>query len=110
MDWVRGIVDDTVAGRRRLAEALRTRGFGVVEGEANFVLAATGPGSATTIKAGLADRGIGVRAFEGLDGVGDAIRVTVGPPAAMDRFVSALDEVLAAGVRLSPPEDLEVWP
>ncbi|MGK7313382.1 MAG: histidinol dehydrogenase [Candidatus Longimicrobiales bacterium M2_2A_002] len=109
-DWVRGIVDGTVAGRQRLAGALRTRGFGVVEGEANFVLAATGPGNAVTIKAGLADRGIGVRAFEGLDGVGDAIRVTVGPPESMDRFLNALDDVLAAGVRLSVPDDLEVWP
>ncbi len=111
--WLDGVVAQTRENRGRLAGELRTRGFGVLEGAANFVLAATGPGAddastspALALKAALAERGIGVRAFEGLEGVGDAIRVTVGPWAIMERFLAALDETLAAGVRLAAP-DLE---
>lgn len=100
--WVDGVVAESVATRGRLADALRGRGFGVVEGGANFVLAATArvgrdgepEVSAAGLKAGLADRGFGVRAFEGLDGVGDALRITVAPWPVLERFLAALDDVL----------------
>ncbi|MFO7892427.1 MAG: histidinol dehydrogenase [Longimicrobiales bacterium] len=127
--WVQQVVADTVANRARLADALRRRGFGVVEGAANFVLAATGPGggpsdgagggprngpggagtTAVALKAGLADRDIGVRAFEALAGVGDALRVTVGPWPVMERFLAALDAVLATGIELDA-SSLDVRP
>ncbi len=54
----------------------------------------TGPGWAVSVRASLLERGIGVRAFPALDGVGEAIRVTVAPEPLMDRFVEALDEAL----------------
>ncbi len=101
--WVDGVVAEAVANRRRLAGELRSRGFDVLEGAANFVLAGTDRSSgrggserdAADLKAGLADRGFGVRAFHGLDGVGDAIRVTVAPWPVLEAFLSALDEVTA---------------
>jgi histidinol dehydrogenase len=104
--WVHDIVERTRKNRDRLARELSGRGFGVRPGAANFVLAATGPAGAARLKAGLADRGIGVRAFESLHGVGDAIRVTVGPWPVMERFLEALDGVLAAtaDLTLSAPE------
>lgn len=101
--WVAEVVRQAVASRDRLADALRERGFDAWPGAANFVLAGTGPGVATRLKEALAQRGIGVRAFEGLGGVGDALRVTVGPWPLMGRFLDALDEILAASVDLPLP-------
>lgn len=102
--WTRDIVERTVANRERLAASLREAGLRVLPGAANFVLAGPGGvpadgrsgGWAAGVKAGLAARGIGVRAFEALPGFGDAIRVTVGPDAAMRRFLGALQEVLSS--------------
>ena len=91
--WVQDIVDRTVSNRGRLARELDRRGLRTYEGAANFVLVGV-PGDAMALKAGLAERGIGVRAFAGLDGVGEAVRVTVGPWPVMERLLAALDEVL----------------
>lgn len=41
--------------------------------------------------------GVAVRAFPGLPVCGDAIRVSVGPWEAMERFLEALRRVLGAG-------------
>lgn len=102
--WVRDIVERTVENRGRLASALTDRGFGVVPGRANFVLVATGPDNAALLKAALANRGIGVRAFEDIPGLGDALRITVGPWELMQRFLTALDGILAAGIEIDPPD------
>ncbi len=102
--WVRDIVERTRRNRERLARELAARGLAVLPGAANFLLAATGPGGAAALKSALADRGIGVRAFRELDGVGDAIRVTVGPWPLMERFLGALDAALAAAADIALPE------
>ncbi|HUG39630.1 MAG TPA: histidinol dehydrogenase [Longimicrobiales bacterium] len=99
--WVEDVVARTVASREGLAGSLRGRGLRVLPGAANFLL--VGPadpaaGWAAAVKAALAGRGIGVRAFEAIPGFGDAIRVTVGPDALMRRFLGALDDALASGL------------
>jgi len=91
--WVDGIVAETRRNRQRLTDELRRRGLRVHESAANFVLADVATGAAEAIKAGLAERGVGVRAFE--DPAGDSIRVTVAPWPLMERFLDALDAVLA---------------
>ncbi|HET7321487.1 MAG TPA: histidinol dehydrogenase [Longimicrobiaceae bacterium] len=94
--WVREIVERTVRNRERLADALGERGLRTFPSAANFVLA-TGrreSGWAVQLRAELAERGVGVRAFESLPGIGDAIRVTAGPWEQMERFLAALDEAL----------------
>ncbi len=105
--WAEDVIRRTARNRDRLQAELRRRGLRVVPGRGNFVL--FGPGStppagsdgarppgpwAASVKEALAGRGIGVRAFPELAAVGDAIRVTVGPWALMERFLAALDAVL----------------
>jgi histidinol dehydrogenase len=103
--WVADVVRRTARARERVTRELRARGLRVFESQVNFLLlappepgddgAAARPGGwARPVRAALLERGIGVRAFPALDGVGDALRITVGPEPLMDRFLAALDEVL----------------
>jgi histidinol dehydrogenase len=112
--WVTDVVRQTVLNREALAATLRARGLRVLESRANFVLVAPpespvsgmdggmeggvdGAGSdgwAQAVRAALLERGILVRAFPALEGVGDAVRVTVAPEPIMERFLLALDEAL----------------
>lgn len=111
-EWVQQVVADTIENRGRLSDALRGRGLGVRESAANFLLVGVAAGTAAGLKAALAERGVGVRAFD----EADAIRVTVGPWPAMARFLDALDDVLARrfewdrGAAPAEPADLEVLP
>jgi histidinol-phosphate aminotransferase len=106
--WLRDLVERTVETRDRLAASLRARGLRVYDSAANFLLAGVPEGSAGALKAGLAERGVGVRAFDRFGPGEDALRVTVGPWSDMVRFLEALDDVLAVGaVRVDPdPRDL----
>jgi histidinol dehydrogenase len=103
--WVADVVAETARQRESLTTALRERGLRVFPSRANFVLTTPrhGPGNdgapsgwAVALRSALMDRGIGIRAFPDLEGVGDAVRVTVGPEPVMDRFLDALDGVLDA--------------
>ncbi|MBW3553365.1 MAG: histidinol dehydrogenase [Gemmatimonadetes bacterium] len=97
--WMNDIVERTVANRERLADDLRDRGLRVLQSAANFLLVGAADdraGWAGEVKAGLAARGIGVRAFDALPGFGDAIRVTIGPDPYMRRLAASLGEVLEA--------------
>jgi histidinol dehydrogenase len=51
-----------------------------------------GPGWAQAVRSALLQRGILVRAFPALEGVGEAVRVTVAPEPIMERFLLAFDE------------------
>ena len=103
-DWVAEVVHATATNRSRLTAELRARGLRVAPSEGNFILfaqgAATGivPDWAGGLKAALAERGVGVRAFPELPGSGDAIRVTVGPWPSMQSFLAALDACLQLAV------------
>ncbi len=93
--WADDIVRRTVENRGRLAEQLRVRGLTPLPSRANFVLIPLGPAAAGELNRALKNRGVAARPFPGLPSTGEALRVTVGPWDMMERFLVALDEVLA---------------
>ncbi len=98
--WVPGIVAEARVQRAYLRGELESRGFRVLPSGANFLCLPLeeGPlGSAATadmVTARLRKSGIAVRPFAGLHGLGDAIRVSMGPRDEMDRLLNALDGML----------------
>ena len=100
--WVRERVEDVVAFRARLTDALRALGIDALPSRANFVLAPLP--DAPQVAAALRARGIAVRPFEALAAPagtplaatrGSAVRITVGPWPLLERALGALREVLA---------------
>ncbi|TVR50672.1 MAG: aminotransferase class I/II-fold pyridoxal phosphate-dependent enzyme, partial [Gemmatimonadales bacterium] len=98
--WIPGIVAEARIQRGYLRAELESRGFRVLPSGANFLCLPLeeGPlGSAATadmVTARLRKSGIAVRPFAGLHGLGDAIRVSMGPRDEMDRLLNALDGML----------------
>jgi len=95
LDWVRERVALAVENRERLVRALRLGGYAPVASAANFVLVPVS--DATGADRALRDRGIAVRPFAGLAGIGDALRVSVGPWDMLEECVSALTALAAPG-------------
>lgn len=94
--WLAGVVEAVRTERAFLLGALRERGLGPLPSGANFVLLPLPAGAgADAVAAALRERGVAVRPFPSLPGLGDGIRITVGPRAEMDRFLAALDGALA---------------
>jgi histidinol-phosphate aminotransferase len=91
--WLPEIRAATLEGRARLAFELAARGYEPVPSAANFVLVPVD--DAVWVTASLRLAGVAVRPFPGLPGIGDAIRVSVGPPHELDRLLSALDGLYA---------------
>jgi histidinol-phosphate aminotransferase len=89
--WVRERVGEACAARERFAAALRALGFAPLPSAANFLLVPVADAEATA--ADLAGRGVRVRAFRGLAGIRDAVRVTVAPWPLLERAVAAFGEV-----------------
>ncbi len=89
--WVPEIRAATLEGRARLAFELASRGYTPLPSKANFILVPVD--DATFVTASLRHDGVAVRPFPGLPGIGDAIRVSIGPDAELDRFLAALDKV-----------------
>ena len=90
-DWVARRVALVRRDRARLAAGLRALGFAPLPSHANFVLVPVP--DAAEFAARLAHAGIGVRALPDLAGLGDAIRITVGPWREMRAVLAALAEV-----------------
>jgi histidinol-phosphate aminotransferase len=90
--WVRERVAEAVSIRDRLRGALESLGLRALPSAANFLCLPV-PDSAGLGKA-LLGRGIKVRVLRALPGIGDAIRVGVGPWEQMERLVATLREVL----------------
>jgi len=90
--WVRRHVEEVLAIRVRLRTALGALGLRPLPSAANFLCVPV-PDSAALGEALLA-RGIKVRVLRSLPGIGDAVRVGLGPWEQMERLVSALGEVL----------------
>ena len=103
MPWVRDRIAEAITNRARLASALeKLDAFDVVPSSANFVLAVVRQDSslrAAGIAADLRARGIAIRPFSQLPGIGDAIRITVGPWEMMQECLSALEHVCAGALR-----------
>jgi len=89
--WIPGIRAATLESRARLAFELAARGYTPLPSSANFILVPVD--DAVFVTASLRQEGVAVRPFPGLPGLGDAIRVSVGPATELDRFLQALDRV-----------------
>lgn len=93
--WVRDVAKQTRTQRDRLASALHgRRGVTVWASEGNFVFASLASPAADVAER-FRLRGIGVRAFSNLRGIGEGLRIGAAPAAETDRVITALDEVFA---------------
>ncbi|HEX4936116.1 MAG TPA: histidinol-phosphate transaminase [Gemmatimonadaceae bacterium] len=90
--WVRGNVARVVEARDRFAAALRGHGFAPLPSAANFILLPVD--DARAAQEALRARGILVRHFVALPGIGDALRISIGDGPVMARVLAAVLEVL----------------
>jgi histidinol-phosphate aminotransferase len=89
--WMRAMAEQAVLFRNRFAAALREHGLHPFPSEANFLLVPIeNAGSVARI---MRERGVAVRPYPRLPGIGDAVRITIGPWPLMEL---ALDALLAA--------------
>ena len=90
-EWVRARVVETIELRARFVRELAQRGFAPLPSEANFVCVPVrdARGAVETMRA----RGVSVRAFPGLPGIGDVLRISIGPWPMLERCLGALEEV-----------------
>jgi histidinol-phosphate aminotransferase len=91
LSWVRQHVTEVIAIRQRFATELSSIGLMTLESNANFVLVPVD--DAMRVETQMRVRGIAVRPFTGLTGIGDAIRITIGPWESMQLCMDALREV-----------------
>lgn len=89
--WVQRGIDVVKASRRDFVEVLRTNGFAPLPSEGNFVLVPLAK-SATEVASRMRERGVSVRAFSSLQGVGEAVRISIGTEAMMKTCLAALQE------------------
>ena len=92
-DDVERRVEQTIAERLRVEEALRELGLATAATQANFSWIDLGDAEEREVVAGLAERQIAVRPGTPLGDSGH-IRVSYGTPAENDRFLAAIDELL----------------
>ncbi|QSQ15983.1 pyridoxal phosphate-dependent aminotransferase [Myxococcus landrumensis] len=90
--WVRVWAEEAVANRERLREALSAMGLKPLPSEGNFVLVPV-PG-ASEVAERMRERDVNVRAFQGLTGVGDALRIGSAPWPLLETALTALRESL----------------
>jgi histidinol-phosphate aminotransferase len=93
LEWMRARAACVRRDRARLVHALTALGFAPLSSAANFVLVPV-PDAHTTAER-MRRAGVVVRAFPALTRVGDAVRITVGPTAVMERALFALREAQA---------------
>jgi histidinol-phosphate aminotransferase len=90
LSWVSERAKAVVTNRSRFRSDLAIRGVTTLESSANFVLI---PVDDCAVAARRFQRaGIGVRALPSLPGIGDAIRIAIGPWELMQRCLEALGE------------------
>ena len=89
--WVAEHVADVVANRARFRKELAQRGISSLPSAANFVLVPVE--DCAGLDRALRRLGIGVRALPGLSGIGDAVRIGIGPWDLMERCLDALGSV-----------------
>ncbi len=86
--WVAERVTDVVANRARFRQELALRGITSLPSAANFVLLPVKDCAAVSQQ--LRRLGIGVRELPSLPGIGDALRIGIGPWDLMERCLDAL--------------------
>lgn len=93
--WVEKGIAEVLRARDKVARALADLGHAPLESQANFLLVPVPNAAATT--AALRARGIAVRPFPGVPGLGDAIRVSVGRWDYMQPFLEAMADLKGGG-------------
>lgn len=91
--WVRESVAEVLESRAKFESFLRRIGKAPLPSAANFVLVPVA--AATEMGLALRERGVAVRPFPSLLGVGDALRISVGPWPLMEQTLEAFEAVLA---------------
>lgn len=92
-EWMHRASAEARDARDRLAAALAGRpGVRVWPARGNFVFLSV-EGRAVDLAAAFQARGIGVRAFSGLTGIGEALRIGVAPWAQLERVAQAAEEI-----------------
>lgn len=91
--WVSERIAEAREMRELLARELDQRGLVPLPSSANFVLARCP--QAAAIGARMRENGVAIRPFSGLPGIGDGIRITVGPRPMIEECLAALDEAIA---------------
>jgi histidinol-phosphate aminotransferase len=94
-DEIANRLERTAVERLHVEEELGERGLATTDSEANFSWVSLGERDEAAILRGLAERGVIVRGGAALGSEGH-FRVTYGLRSENDRFLAALDEVLAA--------------
>jgi len=89
--WVEDRISDVVTNRTRFRRELALRGLTPLPSAANFVLVPVK--NCAAVSEQLRSLGIGVRAFPSLPGIGDAVRIGIGPWDQMERCLDALGTV-----------------
>ena len=89
--WVADRVADAVANRAHFRQELALRGIASLPSAANFVLVPVK--DCTAVAGQLRNLGIGVRALPSLPGIGDAVRIGIGPWDLMERCLDAFGTV-----------------
>ena len=92
IDWVQSRVAETIVNRRQFAALLGTLGLSPLPSAANFLFVPTP--NAVALERALWKRGVGVRLYRGLTGIGDAIRMTVGPWNLMVALIRGLEQAI----------------
>jgi histidinol-phosphate/aromatic aminotransferase/cobyric acid decarboxylase-like protein len=89
--WMRKFAAQAVENRDRFAGELRAHGFTPFPSDANFLLVPIA--NATRVGELMRANGVAVRPYPGLRGIGDTLRITIGP---WPMMVRVLEELLAA--------------
>jgi histidinol-phosphate aminotransferase len=90
--WMEACAAEAVENRERLRGGLKSLGLEPLASEGNFLLVPVP--EARRIGEAMRERNVNVRVFEGLTGVGDALRIGCGPWPLMASALKALKEVL----------------
>jgi histidinol-phosphate aminotransferase len=93
IEWVREHVREAVLNRERLTQSLKDIGLAPLPSDSNFVLVPVS--DAPALDRGLRERGIAVRPFVSLPGIGDALRISIGPWELLETCIDALREMSA---------------
>lgn len=91
--WVAEQVEEVKQSRARFVRWLEERGASALPSEANFILLRVP--SARAFAQAMEQRGVLVRAFPEVPGLGDCVRISVGPWPLMEQVLPALAEVIA---------------
>lgn len=92
LPWMKARAEESLAIRARLVSELEQLGLKTLPTEANFVMVPLS--GAPAVAERMRQRDVNVRAFQGLKGIGDALRIGCGPWTMMEAALGALREAL----------------